>query len=115
MALETSILRSIRQRIGPSSTYDVFDTDLIVNINTSFSRLRQLGVGPSTPFRIYDESATWDDFQAEADLMEDVKQYIYLKAKLIFDPPQSGSVINMYNQEAEKLEWLLKEVSEFGY
>jgi hypothetical protein len=48
-------------------------------------------------------------------MMEDVKQYIYLKAKLIFDPPQSGTVIKMYQEETEKLEWLLKEVSEFGY
>lgn len=115
MSLETSILRSIRQRIGPSAEYDVFDTDLIVNINTSFSRLCQLGVGPETPFRIYDDTAIWDDFQTEDKIMEDVKQYIYLKARLIFDPPQSGTVINMYKEEAEKLEWLLKEVSEFGY
>lgn len=115
MSLETSILRSIRQRIGPSAEYDVFDTDLIVNINTSFSRLCQLGVGPEIPFRIYDDTATWDDFQTEDKIMEDVKQYIYLKARLIFDPPQSGTVINMYKEEVEKLEWLLKEVSEFGY
>lgn len=115
MALETSILKSIRQRIGPSASYDVFDTDLIVNINTSFSRLCQLGVGPETPFRITGESEEWDDFQAEDKMMEEVKQYIYLKAKLIFDPPQSGTVIKMYQEETEKLEWLLKEVSEFGY
>lgn len=115
MALETSILRSIRQRIGPSADYEVFDTDLITNINTSFSRLCQLGIGPKTPFKITGVNETWEDFMDGEDYPEDVKQYIYLKAKLIFDPPQSGAVINLMKEEAEKLEWLLKDFFEYGY
>ena len=115
MALETSILRSIRQRIGPSADYEVFDTDLITNINTSFSRLCQLGIGPSKPFRITGPDETWDEFMSDDTRPSDVEQYIYLKAKLIFDPPQSGSVINLMKEEAEKLEWLLKDFYEYGY
>lgn len=115
MPLETSILTSIRQRIGPSASYNVFDTDLIVNINSSFSRLCQLGVGPEKPFHIHGEDETWNDFMCDCKRPAEVEQYIYLKAKLIFDPPQSGTVIKMYQEETEKLEWLLKEVSEFGY
>lgn len=115
MALETSILESVRQRIGPSAGYDVFDTDLITNINTSFSRLCQLGIGPEKPFRINGEDETWDEFMPGCKRPADVEQYVYLKAKLIFDPPQSASVMNLMKEEAEKLEWLLKDFYEYGY
>ena len=115
MALETSILRSIRQRIGPSADYEIFDTDLIVNINASFSRLCQLGIGPSTPFRITGTAEAWNDFMSDDTRPADVEQYVYLKAKLVFDPPQSSTVINLMKEEAEKLEWLLKDFYEYGY
>lgn len=115
MALETSILRSVRQRIGPSAEYDVFDTDLITNINTSFSRLCQLGIGPTKPFRITGADETWEEFMPDSTRPADVEQYVYLKAKLIFDPPQSTSVTNLMKEEAEKLEWLLKDFYEYGY
>ena len=51
-AVPESILRTIRKRMGPAEDYEYFDTDLIININSAFSRLCQLGVGPSTPFKI---------------------------------------------------------------
>ena len=111
---DDSILLSVRKRIGPSASYDVFDTDLIVNINMCFSRLCQLGVGPTSPFKLVDDQATWDDFM-EGGQIDDVKQYVYLKTRLIFDPPESGTVMNAYKEEIEKLEWLLKEVARFGY
>lgn len=115
MPLETSILKTIRKRIGPSADYDIFDTDLIININSSFARLCQLGVGPSKPFKIEGADEEWDEFITKPDVTSDVQQYIFLKARLIFDPPQNATVTNLIKEEIEKLEWLLKEVSEFGY
>ena len=109
-----SILMSVRERIGPSASDDVFDTDLIININMCFSRLCQLGVGPKTPFKIADDQAAWSDFMSDG-LIDDVKQYVFLKTRLVFDPPESGTVMNAYKEEIEKLEWLLKEVARFGY
>lgn len=115
MQPEESILKSIRKRIGPSASYEVFDEDLITNINSSFSQLCRQGVGPSTPFKITDEDDIWTDFMDEDKMPEDVKQYIYLKAKVIFDPPQSGTVLQMIREEIEKLEWLLRETAVTGY
>ena len=114
MAESESILKTVRQMIGPSATYDVFDTDLIININSAFSRLCQLGVGPDVPFRITGDTEEWFDFMGDG-YLEEVKQYIYLKTRLIFDPPSSGTVIGLYKEEIEKLEWLLKEVVRDGY
>lgn len=113
--MEESILETIRKLIGPSASYEVFDTDLIININMAFSRLCQLGVGPENPFRIIDGTEVWSDFMDQDEMMAEVKTYVYLKVKMIFDPPSNGSVMSLYKEEIEKLEWLLKEVSRFGY
>lgn len=110
-----SILKTIRTMIGPSASYDVFDTDLIIDINTAFSRLCQLGVGPSRPFKITGEEETWDDFMPPDDMPEEVKQYVYLKTKQIFDTPASATVVNVIKEQVDMLEWTLKEVARFGY
>lgn len=110
-----SILVSIRRMIGPSDTYNVFDQDLIIHINAAFSRLCQLGVGPTTPFHITGDEETWDEFIQDAGYQEEIKQYVYLKVKMIFDPPASGTVVNVYNEQINMLEWTLKEVARFGY
>lgn len=113
--MEDSILETIRKMIGPSASYEVFDTDLIIQINVAFSRLCQLGVGPEIPFKITGASEEWSDFMDDDEMMAEVKTYIYLKTKLIFDPPDNGSVMALYKEEIEKLEWLMKEVTRFGY
>ncbi len=114
MAIETSILKTIRRMIGPSEDYNYFDTDLIIHINSAFSRLCQLGVGPENPFRITGDEEVWSDFIDDG-YQEDVKQYVYLSVKVIFDPPASATVLNAYNEQIKKLEWLLKETAAHGY
>lgn len=114
MAEQASILKTIRRMIGPDEDYEHFDTDLIIHINSAFSRLCQLGVGPERPFHITGEEETWCDF-IEPGYLEEVKQYVYLSVKQIFDPPASSTVINAYKEQLDKLEWLLKEVAQFGY
>ena len=109
-----SILKTIRKMIGPAEDYDYFDTDLIIGINSAFSRLCQLGVGPEEPFKITGEEEEWTDFMVDG-YQEEIKQYVYMKTRLFFDPPSNGSVVNIYKEEIEKLEWLLKEVARDGY
>lgn len=113
--METSILKTIRQMIGPSASYEVFDTDLIININAAFSRLCQLGVGPSIPFKITGETETWTNFMPADKMPEEVKQYVYLKTRMIFDTPASGTVTNAFQAQIDMLEWTMKEVAQFGY
>ena len=111
---ETSILKYVRHMIGPEEDYEYFDPDLIMHINSAFSRLCQLGVGPKTPFYIKDDSAVWTDFMEEG-YQEDVKLYVWLSVKLDFDPPQNGSVMSSYEEKLKKLEYLLNSVAECGY
>lgn len=110
-----SILETIRKMIGPSASYQIFDTDLIIHINSAFSRLCQLGVGPSYPFKITGSDETWEDFMPPDDMPEEVKQYIYLKTRQMFDTPASATVVNVFKEQIAELEWTLKEVARFGY
>lgn len=104
--MEDSILVSIRQKLGPSGAYDVFDPQLIDFINTAFGRLHQLGIGPKERFSIHDASALWSDFD-EAGGMNEIRTYVYLKVRMLFDPPSNSSVLNSYNEQIKEMEWEL--------
>lgn len=105
--MEESILTSIKKMLGMEENYNVFDTDIIIHINTIFMTLNQLGVGPSSGFKIEDDSAMWSEYIDEDSDLEAVKTYIYLKVKLLFDPPLSSSVIEVMKQSIAELEWRL--------
>lgn len=102
-----SILTSIKKLLGISEDYTNFDTDIIIHINSVFSILTQLGAGPSEGFSISDANGVWSDFINDSTKIELVKTYIYLKVRLIFDPPQSSSVIDAMNRTISELEWRL--------
>lgn len=100
----TGILETIRKLVGGSEGNDAFDTDLLIHINSTFSALTQIGVGPSSGFLVAADSK-WSDFLGDEIKLEMVKSYVYLKAKLIFDPPQNSSVAQAMKQQADEFEW----------
>ena len=102
-----SILTSIKKLLGIDEEYSQFDSDIIMHINTVFLNLTQLGVGPEEGFLIEDDAATWDDFIGDSSQLQAVKTYVYLKVKLLFDPPLSSSVIESINRIISELEWRL--------
>jgi hypothetical protein len=102
-----SILTSVKKMLGITEDYEHFDADLIMHINSVFMILTQLGVGPSEGFSIEDKSDTWDDFISTGSNLEAVKSYVYLKVKLLFDPPLSSAVMESMNRMISELEWRL--------
>lgn len=102
-----SILQSIKKMLGPSGSYEYFDSDLIIHINTVLFRLTQMGVGPSRGYSIQDDSNEWSEFIADIEKLEAVKTYVYLKVKLIFDPPQSSIVKSCIDETIKELEFCL--------
>lgn len=104
-----SILTSIKKLLGISEEYTQFDDDIIMHINSVFLNLTQLGVGPEEGFSIEDDTADWEDFaDLESNLpLNAVKSYVYLKVKLLFDPPLSSAVIESTNRMISELEWRL--------
>lgn len=99
-----SILTSIKKLLGIAEEYTHFDTDIIMHINSVFSILTQIGVGPSEGFSIKDSYAVWTDFLPEDTRLEAVKSYMYLKVKLIFDPPDRSAVLDAHNRMISEFE-----------
>lgn len=110
-----SILTSIKKLLGIAEDDTSFDPDIIMHINSVFMILRQLGVGPEEGFRIEGKDATWSDFTEDITLIESIKTYIFMKVKLIFDPPSNSSVIEATNRIITELEWRLNATSEIKF
>ena len=103
-----SILTSIKKLLGIAEEYEHFDNDIIMHINSVFMILTQLGVGPSKGFMITDSSASWDDFlPKDSEKLQAVKTYMYMKVRLMFDPPTSSAVMESMNRTISELEWRL--------
>jgi hypothetical protein len=107
--LEPSILTSTKKILGVAEDYTAFDVDIITHINSAFSTLTQLGVGPSVGFMIEDETSDWDDFLVFVDDPQNnsVKTYVYLKVRQLFDPPTTGFLITAFDEQIKQLEWRL--------
>lgn len=103
-----SILTSTKKLLGIAEEYTHFDNDLIMHINTVFLNLTQLGVGPEEGFMIEDKQTDWSEFIDDALQLQAVKSYMYLKVKLLFDPPLSSTVIESTNRMIAELEWRLR-------
>lgn len=111
-----SILDHIKKLLGMTSDYTHFDTDVITHINSALWRLRQLGVRDEDTFKITGKDETWGMFfgdSKDVDL-EAVKSYIYLKVKVIFDPPTSSFVLEAMKQQIAEYEWCLNVEAENG-
>lgn len=107
-----SILTSIKKMLGITEEYEHFDGDLIIHINSVLAILTQLGVGTKEGFKIIDKNDRWSDFIQDTNKLENVKSYVYLKVKLIFDPPQSSIVIEATNKLISELEWRMNVAGE---
>lgn len=101
-----SILTSIKKLLGIQAEYTAFDQDLIIHINTAFAVLNQLNIGPLYGFVIEDDTATWDEYITSCNLTM-VRSYIYMKVRLMFDPPTSGVLVESMNSMISELEWRL--------
>lgn len=91
--------------LGIMEDYEHFDLDLIIHINSIIGILTQLGVGPETGFAISDKTTTWDDWSNLPTDIESVKTYIFLRVRLLFDPPTNSAVTNSYEKIIQELEW----------
>lgn len=103
--MEESILTSIKKLLGIAEEYTQFDTDLIIHINTVLSVLGQIGVGVESRQPITDKNTTWESVIGTESKLDMVKSYVYLKVKLLFDPPQSSAVLDTINRNIGELEW----------
>jgi hypothetical protein len=100
--MENSILISTKKILGIDENYTVFDLDIITHINSSLSIVCQLGIGPTEGLAIEDEFADWNDLGIPQNQLSMVRTYVFLRVRMLFDPPTTSFLIEaMENQIKE--------------
>lgn len=108
-----SILTSVKNSLGVLEEYTQFDTIIIMHINSVFSDLAQIGIGPEEGFSIEDDGALWTDFTDDNLLLNSVISYMYLRVKILFDPASLGSAtLAAYERQIAQWEWRLNVAAE---
>lgn len=109
MSNTDSILNTIKIKVGINPDYDdAFDTHIITNINTVFERLKSLGIGPDNGFRITGDTETWDMYLTNDEFIDSVIDYISMKVKMLFAPPETSFGIEAVKEQLSELEFLFK-------
>lgn len=105
--MEESILKTIKQLIGCPDDFEQFDLDLTIHINSAFAALTQLGVGPKEGYQITSPDNVWSEFEEDTKKSSLIKDYVYIKTRLLFDPPTSGSLMDSLKEQLKEMEWRL--------
>ena len=108
----TSILNDVKKILNISVDDYAFDSDIILHINTVFSFLNQLGIGPTNGFSIENYTTTWDTYLGTNANLNAVKTYICLRVRMVFDPPTTSYMIDAMNKQIQELEFRLNVVRE---
>lgn len=104
--MNESILGTIKKMLGYNQdTETPFDLEIVNHINSAFTVLTQLGLGPTTGFSISDSTAVWSDIIPEGTNVESVKMYIYLRTKIVFDPPTSSAALETMKEQIKEYEF----------
>ena len=107
-----SILNETKQVLGLGADYTPFDQGIILHINSIFGVLHQLGVGPEDQFFIVDETSKWESFVGATNKINMVKTYMYLRVRLLFDPPTTSFAIKAMDEQIREFEYRLNTISE---
>lgn len=110
--IDESILDTTKKILSVDAEYDVFDLDIMTHINTYFSVLHQVGVGPKDGFAITGPLEVWGQFTNNYAVLNDVKSYIWAKVRLAFDPPTTGYTTTLIENLCKELEWRLQVTAE---
>lgn len=104
--MSNSVLQSVKKKLGLTADYQYFDEDQLYDyINLAFSELHQLGAGPVAGYYIDDPLDDWNGFTQDIPLQNLVKSYVYIRVRILFDPPTSSFVLDSLNKQLEELVW----------
>lgn len=106
--MEESILTSIKLMLGLTADYTPFDQQILMCINTAMNAMTQVGIGPIEGFVIRDASTTWSEYLGDDVRMEAAKTALYIRTRLLFDPPANGTLEETLKEQLAEIEWRLK-------
>ena len=107
-----SVLNTTKKLLGLDADDDSFDSDICIGINSAILTLSQLGLEGNEGFIVTDDTQEWSDYLNDNKLLPMVQQYIHLKTKMSFDPPQNSFVCENLKQIITELEWRIRMASE---
>lgn len=111
--MEESILKSTKKSLGLDAAYTPFDLDILVCINSVLANLTQIGVLPDAGYSVADSDDNWSDLDLSMPMLGMVKSYIYVKVRVLFDPPTTSFLLSAYQKQAEEFEWRLKTLKDY--
>ena len=112
--INSSILNDVKEAIGIVQDYTVFDSQLIICINSVFSTLHQPGIGPEEGFSIDGPETKWEDY-VESKRFDFIRSYMIMKVHVMFDPPTSSVAMDALNKQIAEYEWRINsEVECYG-
>lgn len=106
--MEQSILNSTKKVLQIGADDASFDLDILTHINSAFSTLTDLGVGPLGGFAIEDDTTLWAEFLPSVDdlpTLSKVKTFVFLHTRLHFDPPNTSFLLESMNKQIEQCLW----------
>ena len=111
--MEDSILKSTKTNLGVDEASTAFDGEILTGINTAFSTLIQLGLGPREGFTVDGEEEVWDDFTDGDERFNAVRTYVQLQVKLLFDTGALSSyALAALERQLDELKWRLNDIYE---
>ena len=110
--MENSILTSTKKILGIGSDYTAFDLDIITHINATLSTINQMGIGPDNCVIVEDDTTQWSDLDVPDNQLSMLRTYVFLKVRMIFDPPASGFAIDATNKQILEFETRLNYIRE---
>jgi hypothetical protein len=110
--MSNSILDDVKHSLGLLPEDTAFDVTIINHINTYLTHLGQLGAGPAEGFMITGAEETWDQFYDDPRL-NSVKSYLFLRVRLLFDPPATGFTQQSFDRQISELEFRILSETDF--
>ena len=102
------IITDIKQMLGASIYDDSFDVNIVIAINSALAVLSDIGISEADNVCLeIGDTVTWDELLEGRTDIEYIKTYIYLKVKMLFDPPSSSALLDAYNRQIAEFEWRL--------
>lgn len=105
--MDDSILNCTKKILGLEADYLSFDMDIVMHVNSALVTLNQIGIGPEEGFAIEDADALWKEFLGDDLRLNSVKTYVYLRVRLLFDPPTTSYLMASMKEQLQELEWRL--------
>lgn len=97
-----SVLSDVKAFNGIAwNNYD-FDIELRTYINAALSTLTELGVDVKT--YVANQETDWPQVFERA-FPEEVKPFVYLKVRQLFDPPQNAFLVSAIDKQLQELAW----------